>query len=120
MMFALGLDVLRLQRRSVILDSPAGQPPSTAQAQRVASEGDATLICILCLADCKTRNHRVANRHALRSQPVRISRTEGDGRERFDHLPDDTLCIDMTGPLAESVGIARAHIERVMSGESLR
>jgi predicted kinase len=115
-MFALGLDMLRSQHRSVILDSPAGQPVSTVQARKVAREGEATLICILCLADRETRNHRVANRSALRSQPIRVSRTEGNGRERFAHLPDDTLLIDTTGTLDGALRIALAHIDHVTSG----
>lgn len=112
MMFALGLDLLRSQRRSVILDSPAGQPVSTDGARQIAREDHATLICILCLADRDTRNHRVASRPNLRSQPVRVSRTKGDGRERFGHLPEDTLPIDMTQPLDEALRIALAHIDR--------
>jgi predicted kinase len=115
-MFALGLDMLRSQHRSVILDSPAGQPVSTVQARKVARQGAATLTCILCLADRETRNHRVANRSALRSQPIRVSRTAGDGRERFAHLPDDTLLVDTTGTLDGALRIVLAHIAQLMSG----
>lgn len=98
-LFAVGLDFLQTQRRSVILDSPAGLPVSTTEARRVADAGGATLICILCLADRDTRNIRVANRTALCSQPVRVSRIASDGRERFEHLPEDTFAVDMTQPL---------------------
>lgn len=115
-MFALGLDLLRSQRQSVILDSQAGLPMSIKEARRVASEGDATPICILCLADRDTRNHRVANRTALRSQPVRESRTHGDAREKYGHLPQGTLLVDTTSAPAECLRIALAHIAQVTSG----
>lgn len=86
-MFALGLDTLMNQWRSVILDSPAGRPVSTSEARRIADTASAMLVCVLCLADRDTRNARVADRTALRSQPVRVSRTVGDGRGQFAHLP---------------------------------
>lgn len=117
-MFALGLDTLCSQRRSVILDSPAGQPVSTDEARRIASEATATLVCILCLADRDTRNHRVANRPALRSQPVRESRTFGDAREKYGHLPGGTLLVDTTSALKESLRIALAHIDHTISGDN--
>jgi len=115
-MFELGLDLLRSQRRSVILDSPAGLPVSVEEASRVASEAAATLVCILCLADRDTRNHRVANRNALRSQPVRESQTHGDAREKYGHLPEGTLLVDTTSPLDECLRIALAHIARMTPG----
>lgn len=115
-MFALGLDTLRSQRRSVILDSPAGLPISIDEARRIASEATATLVCILCLADRETRNHRVANRPALRSQPVRESRTCGDAREKHGHLPEDTLQVDTTGTVETSLRGALAHIDRARAG----
>lgn len=97
-MFALGLDMLGFQRRSVILDGPAGLPISTAQAQTVADTAGATLVCILCLADRDPRVARLAGRKALRSQPVRVSQMAGDGSDRYAHLPDDAIAIDMTQP----------------------
>lgn len=117
-MFALGLDMLHSQRRSVILDSPAGQPVSISEARRIANSGNATLICILCLTDRETRNHRVANRPALRSQPVRESRTHGDTREKYGHLPRATLLIDTTSSLDASLRIALAHIDQVIEGDN--
>lgn len=115
-MFALGLDLLSSQRRSVILDSPAGLPVSTAQARRVAETAGATLVCILCLADRETRNARVAGRTALRSQPVRVSRTIGDGHDRFAHLPDDAIAIDMTQPFDVALRDAVDHLTTLLSG----
>lgn len=115
-MFALGLDILTSQRRSVILDSPAGLPVSTPQAQTVADAAGATLVCILCLADRETRNARVAGRPALRSQPVRVSRTLGDGRERYAHLPDGTIAIDMTQPLDEALREAIERLTTLLGG----
>lgn len=115
-MFALGLDLLRSQRRSVILDSPAGLPVSVEEASRIASDAAATLICILCLADRDTRNHRVANRNALRSQPVRQSRTHGDARDKYGHLPKGTLLVDTTSPPAECLRITLAHIAQTIFG----
>ena len=114
-MFALGLDALRSQRRSVILDSPAGQPVSIAEARRIASAGKATLVCIVCLADRETRNHRGANRPALRSQPVRKSRTHGDARGKYGHLPDGTLFVDTTSTLDEVLRLALTHIDQAMT-----
>jgi len=102
-MFALGLDFFMSQRWSVILDNPAGRPLSTSEAQRIADTAGATLVCILCLADRDTRNARVADRSALRSQPVCVSQTTGDGRERFAHLPADTIAVDMTQPLHKAL-----------------
>lgn len=115
-MFALGRDVLGTQRRSVILDSPSGLPVSTSQAQRVADATDATLVCVLCLADRKTRNARVAGRTALRSQPVRVSRTIGDGGERFAHLPEGTIAVDMTQPLDAAIADVVERITARLSG----
>lgn len=91
-MFALGREVLR-QRGIVILDSPAGLAISVEAARTVANDADAELVCVLCLADRDIRNARVAARISMRSQPVRESRTAGDGRERSAHLPPDTIVV---------------------------
>ncbi len=115
-LFALGLDLLGTQRRSVILDSPAGQPVSTSEAQRIAGSASATLVCILCLADRDTRNARVADRTALRSQPIRVSRPAGDKRERFAHLPSDTITVDMTQPLDVAVATVVERIAMRLGG----
>jgi len=115
-MFALGLDLLSSQRRSVILDSPAGLPVSTPQAQAVADSAGATLVCILCLADRETRNARVAGRKALRSQPVRVSQTAGDGHDRFAHLSDNVIAIDTTQPLDVALREAIDRLTTLLSG----
>ncbi len=95
---------LREQALSVILDSP---DPSLHTLRELANEAGATLKIVLCLAEREVRNRRVAERNSQRSQPVGESKTPGDGRQRYTHLPSGTLLLSTEAPLA-------ALIERAM------
>jgi len=103
LLFAIGRDLLLDQRLSVILDSPAGVAAVVERADALAREAKATFKVVLCLADQETRNQRVAERIGKLSQPVRQSTTPGDGRERFAHLPAETLLVETTRPLPELI-----------------
>lgn len=97
-MFALGEAILH-QQTSIILDSPAALPATVVAAQGACHPSSAQLITILCSAEQQTRNERVATRTKLPSQPIGVSSTTGRARDRFVHLPDDTIEADTMKPL---------------------
>lgn len=97
-MFALG-EALLNQEHSVVLDSPAALPKTVNAARNVCSRSSAHLVTVLCSVKQDIRNERVATRHALPSQPFGISTTPGTARERFLHLPNDTIEVDTMQPL---------------------
>lgn len=98
-MFDLGSDLLNRQRQSVILDSPAGLPVSVESARQICQPSQIPMITVLCSTDRNTRNTRRAARESMISQRDGLSRTIGNARERFLHLPEDTIEIDTTPPL---------------------
>lgn len=103
LMFELGKDFLGNQQMSVILDSPLPARFALDRALELTNAAGAKCAVILCLAGQQVRNQRVAERVSRSSQPVGISTTPGDGHDRYDHLPEDTLAVDTTRPLAELV-----------------
>ncbi len=113
-LFELAESFVTHQRLSIVVDSPCGFPSIVETAQRICLAVSAVLIPVLCSADRDARNNRVATRNALRSQPVGISRTPGYARERFGHMPSDTIHVDTMNPIDEVVvdvlGIVRSRI----------
>lgn len=109
-MFDLGESLLQ-QGMSVVLDSPANLPETVSVAKGVCRGASAKLVVVLCSAEQEVRNERVASRTSLPSQPASISTTPGTARERFLHLPADTLEVDTMKPLEDVVqdAVAAAH-----------
>lgn len=91
--------LVRVQRKSVIVDTPAVYPSTLDWATMLCIETGAQLIPVLCSADGETRYDRMAMRKGLRSHSKGTSRTPGTARERFAHLPDDTIELDTMKPL---------------------
>jgi predicted kinase len=108
LMYALGRDLLVHQRISVIFDSP---DPYLHKIDELVREVQVDLKIILCLAEREVRNQRVAERAGKLSQPVWISTTEGDGRQRYTHFPPDTLMVQTTQPLEEIVKQALDYLQ---------
>src|SRR5260370_3511131 len=97
LMYALARHFLTEQALSVILDSP---DPSLHILHDMANEAGATLKIVLCLAEREVRNRRVAERSSKLSQPIGESKTKGDGRQRYPHLPAGTLLLSTEEPLS--------------------
>jgi predicted kinase len=108
LMYALGRDFLVHQNISVIFDSP---DPYLHKIDELLQEAQADLKIILCLAEREVRNQRVAERAGKLSQPIGTSATPGDGRQRYTHLPPDTLMLQTTQPLEEIVKQALAYLQ---------
>ena len=108
LMYALGRDLLVQQKISVIFDSP---DPYLHKIDELLRATQADLKIILCLAEREVRNQRVAERTRKLSQPVGVSTTEGDGRQRYSHLPPGTLMVQTTQPLAEIVKQALDYLQ---------
>ena len=102
-LFGLAENLVIHQGLSVILDSPCAFPSTLEVAQRICRGAPAVLIPVLCSADRDARNHRVATRKALRSQPIGISKTPGNARERFAHMPSDTIEVNTMRSLEDLV-----------------
>ena len=120
LMYALARHFLTEQALSVILDSP---DPSLSVLQNLANETGAMLKIVLCVAEREIRNRRVAERNRQHSQPVRESKTQGDGRERYRHLPEDTLLLSTEESLAVSLKNAMFYLlssEREHKDEATR
>lgn len=108
LMYALGRDFLVHQKISVIFDSP---DPYLHKIDELIQEARADLKIILCLAEREVRNQRVAQRQGKLSQPIGISTTQGDGRQRYTHLPPGTLMLQTTQPLKEVVRQALDYLQ---------
>ncbi len=108
--FALAEHLLREQRLSVIVDTPAGNPATLNWATTLCTATDATLIPVLCSADGEVRYDRMAARVGLRSHSKGTNRRPGTARERFDHFPDDTIELDT---MQEVDDVVRAAISQV-------
>ncbi len=91
--------LLRVQRLSVIVDTPAVYPSTLGWATRLCAETGAHLIPVLCSADGVARYDRMAAREGLRSHSKGTSRKSGTARERFAHFPDDTIELDTMRPV---------------------
>lgn len=115
-MFDLGESLLQ-QGSSIVLDSPAGLPETVSVAQGVCRRASAQLIPVLCSAEQDVRNERVASRTSLPSQPVGISTTPGNARERFVHLPADTIEVDTMKPLEDMLRDAITTVQARLSGQ---
>lgn len=101
-MFAIAASLLH-QQLSVVVDSPAAFPETVRIARKICDQTSARLVAVLCSAEQDVRNERVARRRSLRSQPAGVSTTSGTARERFTHLPGDTIEIDTMAPLDVAV-----------------
>jgi predicted kinase len=95
LMYVLARTLLIEQHLSVILDSP---DPTLHTLNDIADDAGAMLKIVLCLAERAVRNRRVAERSRKLSQPIGVSKTEGDGRQRYSHLPLSTLLLPTTEP----------------------
>ncbi len=83
---------LLAQRRSLIIDSPLKRPVVIEQLGGLAVAAQAQLKVILCLADDRVRNERLAARAPKASQ-LRAHGIETDQEAQFGHLPTDTLTL---------------------------
>jgi predicted kinase len=108
MMYEIGRDLLVHQKISVIFDSP---DPYLHKIDELLRGTHAELKIILCLAEREIRNQRVAERTRKLSQPVGVSTTVGDGRQRYTHLPPDTLMVQTTQPLEHIVKQALDYLQ---------
>lgn len=95
--------LIRIQHMSVIVDTPAVYPSSLQWAIRLCAETGAQLVAVLCSADGVTRYERMASREGLRSHSKGTTRRPGAARERFDHLPNDTIELDTMRPVDDVV-----------------
>lgn len=102
--------LLRVQRLSVIIDTPAVYPSVLDWATNLCTETDAILIPVLCSADGEARHDRMAVREGLRSHSKGTSRRPGTDRERFDHFPDDTIELDTMGATEDVIREAIAAV----------
>lgn len=91
--------LVRTQRLSANMDTPAGLPATVEWAAGLCREAGAQLIPVLCSADGLTRYDRMAAREGLRSHSKGTSRRPGTARERFTHLPPDAIEIDAMQPV---------------------
>lgn len=101
--FSLTEHLIRGQRLSVVLDTPAGPPSVLRWATKLCSDASALLIPVLCSAEGEARFDRMAARKGLRSHSTGTSRRPGTARERFNHLPPDTIELDAMRPVDEMV-----------------
>lgn len=106
--------LVRVQRMSVIVDTPAGNSAILDWAMSLCTETGSRLIPILCSADGVTRYERMASRQGLRSHSKGTTRRPGTARERFTHLPADTIELDtmraIDEVLREAIGRVRQQI----------
>ncbi len=113
--FDLAEHMLREQRLSVIVDTPAVYPATLEWATNLCAETDATLIPVLCSADGEVRYNRMAAREGLRSHSKGTTRTPGTARERFDHFPDSTIELNTMGKLDDVVREAVTAVQERIS-----
>ncbi len=109
LMYALGRDLLVEQHLSVILDSP---DPYLHKIDALVYAARADLKIILCLADHTVRNQRVAQRKRKLSQPVEVSKTQGDGSHLYKHLPPNALVVQTNQPLEAIVEQALTYLNK--------
>jgi predicted kinase len=95
--------LVRTQHTSVIVDTPAVDPSVLEWATKLCAETATRLIPVLCSADGETRYDRMAAREGLRSHSKGTTRRPGTARERFCHLPADTIKLDTMRPVEETV-----------------
>jgi len=107
--------LVRVQRLSVIVDTPAVHPATLDWATRLCAKTGAHLIPVLCSADGETRYDRMAAREGLRSHSTGTTRKPGTAGERFRHLPADTIELDTMRPIdevtCEAIAAIRLRIE---------
>ena len=112
LMFAMGQDLLVQQRLSVILDSPALYARGIKRAAEMSDMANAQFKVVLCLADSCVRARRIAERETRISQLTAVATsTEGDGRQRFLHLPTDTLTLDTIHSLEELIPVVLSFLK---------
>lgn len=112
--------LLRVQRMSVIVDTPAVYPSTLDWATRLCAATGAHLIPVLCSADGETRYDRMAARQGLRSHSKGTSRRPGTARERFAHLPADTIELDAMRPVDEVLREAISAVRLRLAGTTDR
>lgn len=108
--FDLAEHMLREQRLSVIVDTPAVYPSTLEWATHLCADASALLIPVLCSADGTVRYDRMAAREGLRSHSTGTTRRPGTARERFAHFPDHTIELDTMGTIDD---VVREAISRV-------
>lgn len=107
--------LVRVQRLSVIVDTPAVYPSTLDWATRICADASAILIPVLCSADGETRYDRMAARDGLRSHSKGTTRKPGTAHERFNHLPDDTIELDTMRPVDDVIHEAIVRIRQRMA-----
>lgn len=104
--------LLRVQRLSVVVDTPAGLQSFLEWATKLCAGTGSLLIPILCSADGLVRYDRMAARKGLQSHSTGTTRRPGTARERFSHFPADTIELDTMRPFEE---VVREAVTRVRS-----
>ncbi len=112
--FAVARDLMLLQGQSVILDSPAIYPQILANAQRIAADANATLTVIFCYVAYAERQHRLATRIPRASHLTADVTSDAVAATWFDHLPPDTLRLDMARPVEVVLTEAVDHIKKML------
>ena len=112
--FDLAEQLLRVQRVSIIVDTPAVYPSVLDWATHLCAETSAVLIPVLCSADGKVRYDRMAAREGLRSHSKGTSRRPGTARERFAHFPDHTIELDTMRAVDEVIRVAISRVRKRM------
>lgn len=107
--------LVRVQRLSVIVDTPAVYPSTLEWATNLCAQSQAILIPVLCSADGKERYGRMAAREGLRSHSKGTTRRAGTARERFAHFPDRTIELDTMRPVDDVIHEAIVRIRQRMA-----
>lgn len=111
LLFAIGYDLLVQQGHSIILDSPSLYPLNIERAERIAREANARLKVILCVVEEHVRRARLMQRRRKISQPlIHAFPVSEQERDRFGHLPAETLVLHTAQPLEVLVPTARAFL----------
>lgn len=110
--------LVRVQRLSVIVDAPSVWTSNLEWATSLCAETATRLLPVLCSADGETRYDRMAAREGLRSHSKGTTRRPGTARERFSHLPANTIELDTMRPVEETVRDATELVRSRIDSES--
>lgn len=111
LLYALADDLVAMQQRSIIIDSPTAYPVTIQRLTAIAERGGARLSVVLLLADEAVRASRLRQRTARRSQPRTVEPGSGDGSARFGCLPPSTPTLRAGAPIEAMVGAVLAHLD---------
>ena len=95
--FWLVKDLLKRQKKSVILDTAGRQPFILERMKNITSQEQAKLKIIRCVASKDVRVKRLSERSPLASQWALDNATETEQEVWYEHLPAETLVIQTDG-----------------------